>query len=95
MLRSFDYASLGHRRHPRPRRGEHTASRALEWSDRNRSAFLDGYREVSGLDARTGEAAVLVSAYEADKAVYEVVYETRNRPDWVRIPLDAIQRLTS
>ncbi len=94
MLRSLDYASSVIDDTP-TEAGEHTASRALEWSDRNRSAFLDGYREVTGLDARTGEAAVLVSAYEADKAVYEVVYETRNRPDWVRIPLDAIQRLTS
>ena len=29
-------------------------------------------------------------AYEADKAIYEVVYEVRNRPDWVAIPLAAV-----
>jgi maltokinase len=93
MLRSFDYAAASIDETP-TEAGEHTASRAAEWADRNRSAFLDGYREVSGLDARTGDSSSLVAAYEADKAVYEVVYETRNRPDWVHIPLEAIRRLS-
>jgi maltokinase len=35
----------------------------------------------------------MVRAYEADKAIYEVVYEARNRPDWVQIPLSAIATL--
>jgi maltokinase len=94
MLRSFDYAAASIDETP-TEAGEHSASRAEEWSDRNRSAFLDGYREVTGQDARTGAPALLVSAYEADKAIYEVVYETRNRPDWVRIPLGAVTRLTA
>ncbi len=32
-------------------------------------------------------------AYEADKAIYEVIYEVRNRPDWVSIPLGAVATL--
>ena len=95
MLRSFDYASNVINEAP-GEGGGHTASRAASWADRNRAAFLDGYREVTGHDGREGDtpASVLVAAYEADKAVYEVVYETRNRPDWVWIPMEAIARLT-
>ena len=29
----------------------------------------------------------------ADKAVYEAVYEARNRPTWVDIPLAALQKI--
>jgi maltokinase len=91
MLRSFDYA---------PRVAAMTAAtaddtgteqrlyRAAEWSARNQSAFLEAYARHQ----LTEDEQTLLQAYVADKAVYECVYEVRNRPAWLAIPLAALGR---
>ena len=63
---------------------EQRAYRAAEWAERNCEAFLSAYagREL------TPDEQTLLDAYVADKAVYETVYEARNRPTWVPVPLD-------
>jgi maltokinase len=89
MLRSFDYASrylLADSDVP-----PQLEYRAAEWAERNRDAFCVGYAKGAGRDPR--EDDVVLRAFELDKAVYEVLYEARNRPEWVHIPLGSIERL--
>lgn len=87
MLRSFDYVA-GSLRLDDP---ERSADTVRAWARDARHAFVDGYAAASGgaFDARHP----LLAALELDKAVYEAIYEARNRPTWVAIPLAAIARL--
>ncbi|RMB79388.1 maltokinase N-terminal cap-like domain-containing protein [Streptomyces shenzhenensis] len=81
MLRSFEYAA-------------HSAGPpAPGWAAACRAAYCTGYAEVAGRDPRTDP--VLLRAYETDKAVYEVLYEARHRPDWLPVPLSAVRRLAA
>jgi len=89
MLRSFSYVS-----------GAMTATAGTaadtlpsipEWATACRDAFLNGYAERSGI--RLADQSALLDAFELDKALYEAVYELRNRPTWLPIPLAAIERL--
>ena len=91
MLRSFDYAA----RFLLAERPGNSALeyRATEWAGRNRAAFCKGYAGAAGRDPR--EDRVLVRGYELDKAVYEVLYEARHRPNWLSIPLQSIERLVA
>lgn len=81
MVRSFDYARSAHQ--------DPTGAQASAWSKACTDAFLAGY-------LAPGESPdPALDAYITDKAAYEVVYETRNRPTWVAIPLRAIEELAS
>jgi maltokinase len=93
MLRSFDYAARHLLATAKAVSGdpEQLEYRAQEWAVRNRAAFCRGYAEAGGIDPYSHE--VILRAFEFDKAVYEVMYEARNRPSWLRIPLGSIETL--
>ena len=84
MLRSFDYVagSLARREPPVDARA---------WAADAREAYLDGYASVAGDVLH--EFADLLTAFELDKAVYEITYEARHRPSWIPIPRAAVERL--
>lgn len=84
MLRSFDYAAGS----------VHLSDELIDasrWAVACRRAFLEGYASVAGPAGHADH--VLTRALELDKALYEVVYEARNRPTWLPIPLTAVHRL--
>ncbi|WP_285314420.1 1,4-alpha-glucan branching enzyme [Pseudarthrobacter sp. fls2-241-R2A-168] len=87
MLRSFDYAAgAAHRE-------QEGAQVPASWVDDCADAFLAGYAEVT--PGTVDKDAPLFVALWLDKALYEVVYEMRNRPDWLAIPVNAARRLLS
>jgi 1,4-alpha-glucan branching enzyme len=89
MLRSFDYAAGSVRLTDSAR----TDAGPDAWAADCRRAFLEGYQAVAGefdADSRT-----LIRVLELDKALYEVVYEARNRPAWLPIPVEGVDRILS
>ncbi len=103
MLRSFHYASCA----ALVRRKAQSAGAALltgplaQWACCWRrwvcAEFLRSY--LSAADSATflprdeTELDALLNFFLLEKAAYEVIYELRNRPDWLPIPLDGILEL--
>ncbi|MFI7482246.1 1,4-alpha-glucan branching protein GlgB [Kocuria sp. M1R5S2] len=82
MLRSFDYAAAFGARAG--------AEDAEDWGRRASEAFVGGYEQGAGHPV--DRDSTLFLALWLDKALYEVVYEQRNRPDWVDVPATAVRR---
>jgi trehalose synthase-fused probable maltokinase len=92
MIRSFDYAAaagaLAVGRTP-----SDLPAPLANWREEARTSFLDGYTK-SAPDSLAGIASgsIVVTAFELDKAIYELGYELANRPSWVPIPVSGIVR---
>lgn len=98
MLRSFDYAAhaglfAASEGRPSAER-ERLAPWARDWQSWTSACFLRAYLDTAGGAAFLPRDRValdqLLRAFTLDKAMYELLYELNNRPDWVRIPLQGI-----
>jgi maltose alpha-D-glucosyltransferase/alpha-amylase len=98
MLRSFHYAAYSglfdHRKG-----GSTESNAALEqmadaWQLWVSSTYLREYLQTAGnarfLPQNRGDLQIVLDAYLLEKAVYELIYELSNRPNWVAIPLKGI-----
>ena len=75
---------------------DRTPREVATWLDECEAAFLAGYAAGSTDDSSAPQSdidRVILTAYLVDKAAYEAVYEKRNRPDWLAIPLAALVEL--
>ena len=87
MLRSIDYAKammVGEQR---------------GWLDETNAlndAFIAGYRSAIAVEGLVpaSEAAFndALKPWVIDKAMYEILYELNNRPDWLVVPIAALLR---
>ena len=96
MMRSLGYAAQAALRDIGGTQDADLQHLADEWERHNVERFLagyDGYAEIDRVLPPTEARHVVRRAFELDKAVYEVAYEVGHRPDWVEIPMSAVNRL--
>jgi maltose alpha-D-glucosyltransferase/alpha-amylase len=94
MLRSFHYASYV----AAGSLSAQQASRLLPWLSHWHAwvcaAFLKGYFSGRGkayfLPDSRQTIKMLLDIHLMEKALYELIYEINNRPDWVKVPLSGI-----
>jgi maltose alpha-D-glucosyltransferase/alpha-amylase len=103
MIRSFEYATyaalfkqldLGTLHEERLPQLEPWTGFWYRWVS---SVYLNAYCEVIGktdlLPRSKQDMKVLFDVHLLEKAVYEIGYELKNRPTWLKIPLRAIAKL--
>jgi maltose alpha-D-glucosyltransferase/alpha-amylase len=103
MLRSFHYAAytslFGHlgSANVRPEDLAGLEPWARRWNEWICTAYTESYLEIAAtgsfLPPDREDVNLLCNIYLLEKALYELVYELNNRPDWVRIPLIGILQL--
>ncbi|MBW3563735.1 MAG: maltose alpha-D-glucosyltransferase [Acidobacteria bacterium] len=104
MLRSLHYAPFAALRNlwgetggPESDEAEKLEEAAEAWAWWAQVRFLRSYLERmkdSNLIPSTDEQIqVLLDAFMMEKALYEVVYELNNRPDWIEVPVKGLEGL--
>ena len=98
MVRSFDYAAFGAvLMFAVPEQRAYLIPLVADWRKQVTEAYLDSYfKNMEGslcLPKDREDAEKLLSLFTMEKALYEVVYELLNRPDWVSIPVNGVCRL--
>lgn len=100
MLRSFSYAASAVLFQHAAVGSDRWASLepwADTWESLARDHFFAAYlrksHEGKFLPPERDQLGIMLSFFEVDKALYELEYERRNRPDWIRIPLRGIGRV--
>jgi maltose alpha-D-glucosyltransferase/alpha-amylase len=105
VIRSFSYASFSAVEQflsgtlPKPKQADRERSEnwAHWWQNAATARFLSAYRETIAIRPElvpAGETAqTLLNAYLLEKALYELLYELNNRPQWLRIPIAGILSL--
>jgi trehalose synthase-fused probable maltokinase len=98
MLRSFHYAAFA------PLLAESgkdivrqtPLTTAVAWQQAAETVFLRAYLEeahgATFLPRENDDLQLWLKAFVLEKAIYELGYELNNRPSWLAIPLDAIER---
>jgi maltose alpha-D-glucosyltransferase/alpha-amylase len=96
MFRSFTYASQSALRQCSVTSSEDCArwEPAISlWEQEARETFLRVYDDIAraaGLYTSLERAQPLLTLFEIEKALYELRYELRNRPEWASIPLRSL-----
>jgi len=98
MRRSFHYAGHATRRELHAEKSSDAELTDI-WTRLVSEAFWEGYTGVAKpgeapfLPPTLDEATKVLQIFELDKTVYEIGYELNHRPDWLRIPLEGLQRM--
>jgi maltose alpha-D-glucosyltransferase / alpha-amylase len=91
MLRSFSYLAAAATTSRTADAPTPSLAGLQTWERQATRRFLDEYLQAVSaaqvLPADPAAVNVLLRAYVADKAIYEISYELNNRPEWVELPL--------
>ncbi|HEX7675063.1 MAG TPA: maltose alpha-D-glucosyltransferase [Bdellovibrio sp.] len=98
MLRSFDYAAEFHLKKNvlKDQQKEHGEEYLKIWSAWAGIEFVKAYlAKMNGalLPSHLEQTEMLLEMFLLEKALYEVGYELRNRPEWVDIPLRGVLKI--